>query len=62
MRNEKRRKLREGGRARGSGNRSILRAMTVRRAKRTAVPTNPKGMMSSTEKEPETALLSLLRA
>lgn len=61
-RNENRRKLWEAGRARGSGKRSILQATTVRGAKRTAFPTNPKGMMSSMEKEPETALLSLLRA
>lgn len=47
---------------RGSGKRSILQATTVRGAKRTAFPTNPKGMMPSMEKEPETALLSLLRA
>lgn len=34
----------------------------VRGAKRTAFPTNPKGMMSSMDKEPEAVLLSSLRA
>jgi hypothetical protein len=36
--------------------------MCVRGAKRTAFPTNPKGMMSSMDKEPEAVLLSSLRA
>lgn len=62
MRGMKRRKPWEAGRARGGANSSILWAMCVRGAKRTAFPTNPKGMMSSVDKEPEAVLLSSLRA
>lgn len=62
MRGMKRRKPWEAGRAREGANSSILWAMYVRGAKRTAFPTNPKGMMSSMDKEPEAVLLSSLRA